>query len=87
MALTWLSGEGYIQFGVLVAWFPAFLFLLYEAGRKKQEKWIAFGKSFCISCLLCGILFVPVAHFLPSMEKDACPDFHDEQPMRYLPRV
>jgi len=85
MALTWLSGEGYIQYAVLLAWFPAFLCLLYEAGRKKQEKWIAFGKSFCISCLLCGILFVPVAHYLPSMDKDACPDFHDEQPMRYLP--
>ena len=85
MAVTWLSGEGYIQLGVILAWFPAFLCLLYEPGKKKQEKWISFGKSLFISGLLCGILFVPVAHFIPSMDKDACPDFHDVQPMRYLP--
>ena len=85
MALTWLSGEGYIQLGVVLAWFPAFLWLLYETGKKKQEKWIAFGKSLFISGLLCGLLIVPSAHFLPSMDKDSCPNLPDLQPMRYLP--
>jgi hypothetical protein len=85
LALTWLSGEGYIQFGVIIAWIPAFLCLLYEVGKRKQEKWIAFGKSLFISGLLCGLLIIPAAHFLPSMEKDSCSDFQDVQPMRYLP--
>lgn len=85
MALTWLSGEGYIQLGVVLAWFPAFLWLLHEPGRKKQEKWIAFGKSLLISGLLCGLLIVPAAHFLPSMDKDSCPNLPDLQPIRYLP--
>ena len=85
LALTWLSGEGYIQIGIVLAWFPAFLWLLYETGKKKQEKLIAFGKSLVISGLLCGILVVPLAHFLPAIEKDSCPDFQDVQPMRYLP--
>ena len=85
MALTWLSGEGYIQLGVVLAWFPAFLWLLYEAGQKKQQKWIAFGKSLLISGLLCGLLIVPSAHFLHSSDKDSCPDLPDLQPMRYLP--
>ncbi len=85
LALTWLSGEGYIQIGIVLAWFPAFIWLLYETGRKKQEKLIAFGKSVVISGLLCGILAVPLAHFLPAIEKDSCPDFQDVQPMRYLP--
>lgn len=75
MALTWLSGEGYIQLGVVLAWFPAFLWLLYEAGQKRQEKWIAFGKSVVISGLLCGLLIVPAAHFLPVSDKDTCRTF------------
>ena len=85
LALTWLSGEGYIQIGIVLAWFPAFLWLLYETGKKKQEKLIAVGKSLVISGLLCGILIVPLVHFLPVSEKDTCPDFQDVQPMRYLP--
>jgi hypothetical protein len=86
MALTWLSGEGYIQLGVLLAWVPAFIWLLFEAGKKKQEKLIAFGKSILISGLLCGILILPSAHFLVSgMGKDSCPNLPDLQPIRYLP--
>lgn len=85
MALTWLSGEGYIQLGVVLAWFPAFLWLLFETGQKRQEKWIAFGKSLLISGLLCGLLIVPSAHFLPNSDKDSCPDLPDLQPIRYLP--
>jgi hypothetical protein len=86
MALTWLSGEGYIQLGVVLGWFPAFLWLLYEDGRKRQEKWIAFGKSLLISGLLCGTLILPAGHFMINgMDKDSCSDFHDLQPMRYLP--
>lgn len=86
MALTWLSGEGYIQLGVVLSWFPAFLWLLYEYGKKKQEKLIAFGKSLLISGLLCGILILPAAHFMiHDMDKPSCPDFQDVQPMRYLP--
>jgi hypothetical protein len=85
MALTWLSGEGYIQLVVVLGWFPAFLWLLYESGKKKQEKWIAFCKSLFISGLLCGILIIPAAHFMHDMDKDDCPDLHDVQPIRYLP--
>jgi hypothetical protein len=86
MALTWLSGEGYIQVAVVFAWFPAFLLLLYETGKKKQEKWIAFGKSLLLSGILCGILILPAGHFMVSgMDKDSDPGFKDEQPMRYLP--
>jgi hypothetical protein len=85
MALTWLSGQGYIQLGVVLGWFPAFLWLLYEDGKKKQEKWIAFGKSLLISGLLCGILFLPAALFIRNMDKMAMTDFRNLQPMRYLP--
>ncbi len=86
MALTWLSGQGYIQLAVVLAWFPAFWFLLYEKGQKRQEKWIAFGKAFLISILLCGIFFLPTARsMVHGMDKPSCDDFHDVQPMRYLP--
>jgi hypothetical protein len=86
MALTWLSGEGYIQLGVVLSWFPAFLWLLYDIGKKKQDKLIAFGKSLIISGFLCGILILPAGRFMiHGMDKPSCPDFQDVQPMRYLP--
>jgi hypothetical protein len=85
MALAWLSGQGYIQLGLVFGWFPAFLWLLYEEGKVKQEKWIAFGKSLFISGMLCAILFLPAAHFFKYMDKMAMTDFRNLQPIRYLP--
>jgi hypothetical protein len=85
MALTWLSGQGYNQLGVVVGWFPAFVWLLYENGKKKQQKWIAFGSAIILSALICAILFLPAAHFMSSMEKYTMDDFKNLQPMRYVP--
>lgn len=85
MALTWLSGQGYIQLGVLVGWFPAFLWLLFERGKKYQRKWMAFGGALIISLLICAILLLPALHFSGSTEKYTMGDFKNLQPMRYVP--
>lgn len=85
MALTWLSGQGYIQVGVFFGWFPAFLYLLYQENHQKQEKWLAFGKSLLLSILLCGILFLPSLHFINAMDKYTMEDFKSLQPFNYIP--
>jgi hypothetical protein len=42
MALTWLSGQGYIQFMVIVAYFPVFLWYLIEKQKPKFSQWRRF---------------------------------------------
>lgn len=85
MALTWLSGQGYIQLGVLLGWFPAFLWILFEKGKKQQQKWLAFGGALIISLLICAILLLPALHFSGSTEKYTMDDFKNLQPLRYVP--
>ncbi len=84
LALAWLSGQGYNQLGVVLAWFPAAIWLLYESGKKKQEKWIAFGSAIVISALLCAVLLVPALRFWGNIEKFTMDDFKNLQPMRYV---
>jgi hypothetical protein len=85
MALLWLSGQGYIQLGVLLGWFPAFLFLLYQTNQKKQEKWLAFGKSFLLSIAISGLFLIPTLHFFTQMEKYTMGDLKSLQPLSYIP--
>lgn len=85
MALAWLSGQGYNQIGLVVGWFPVFVWLLYENGRSKQRKWLAFGAALILSFLICAILFLPAAHFIGSIEKYTMDDFKNLQPMGYVP--
>ena len=85
MALLWLSGQGYIQVGVIIGWFPAFLYLLYQSNQKKQEKWVAFGKSFLLSIAISGLLLIPSVHFFAQMEKYTMDDLKSLQPFAYIP--
>lgn len=85
MALCWLSGQAYNQIGVVVGWFPVFVWLLYRTGKKFQRRWLAFGTAIILSFLICAILFLPAAHFIGSMEKYSMDDFKNLQPMRYVP--
>jgi hypothetical protein len=84
LALTWVSGQGYIQLGVIVGWFPAFLFLLLTRSSTDQTKIIAFGKSILISIVLCGIFFLPTVHFMNQMDKYTMEDFKSMQPLNYI---
>jgi len=64
-ALTWLSGQGYIQIAVAGAWLPAMLFL---SGRDRQ-KWKDLFFALGLSLLLSAVFILPLLHFYPWMEK------------------
>jgi hypothetical protein len=85
LALLWLSGQGYIQIGVIIGWFPAFLLLLYQSGQKIQKKWIAFGKAFLLSIALSSLLILPTLHFYHNILKYSADDFKSLQPLAYIP--
>ncbi len=85
LASLWLSGQGYIQLGVLIAWFPAFIYLFYQPGQKKQEKWMAFVQAFLLSLALAAILLVPAARFVGVMDKYTMDDLKSLQPFAYIP--
>ncbi len=85
LSMTWLSGQGYIQVGLVAAWFPAFLYLLYDRATHRQEKWILFGKALALSGLICAVLFLPAAHFMSAIDKFTMDGFKDLQPLKYIP--
>lgn len=85
LSLTWLSGQGYIQVGLIAAWFPAFLYLLYDRASHRQEKWIVFGKALALSALICAVLFLPAVHFMSAIDKFTMDGFKDLQPLKYIP--
>jgi hypothetical protein len=85
MAFTWLSGQGYIQIGVVVGWFPAFIFLFYQTNNNKQEKLLAFGKSLLLSIFLSGIWVLPTLHFFSQVDKFTMVDFKSLQPFNNIP--
>ncbi|MGC9336480.1 MAG: hypothetical protein ACP5JJ_20265 [Anaerolineae bacterium] len=83
LASAILSGQGYIQFGLLCT-APAFLFLLLNDVRLdsiRREYAVALG----LAVLLAAPLLVPLVHFLPNFTKAGDVTFGIAQPLEYMP--
>jgi len=85
LALALLSGQGYMQLGLLLGIFPALVVFL--IGKSPQRRRIA--KGFVLAGLLGGLLtaifWIPLLHFIPNFAKYLSPTFTSVQPLEYLP--
>jgi len=82
-ALAILSGQGYIQFG-MIGILPAVLFLLVEKRRKLSPHWRYYLLASFLGFLLAAPLLIPLIHFGSNIAKDLDPEFRSIQPLKYF---
>jgi hypothetical protein len=82
-ALTILSGQGYMQVG-MIATLPAVLVLLFQGNGKFASHWRYYLLAFLIAVLLASPFLVPLAHFAPNIAKDMDPQFRSAQPVQFF---
>lgn len=79
-ALLIVSGQGYLQIGMLLV-LPLFAFLLI----REREAWTKLGASMGLGGWLAGVFLIPFLHFYPNFGKDADPYFASSQPLEWIP--
>lgn len=85
LTLLILSGQGYLQIGVLVTFLPAFLIFLLDHRFRLNSLTAKFILAGGLAFLLSATFLVPLLHFLPSFAKDGDAYFTTTQPLEYLP--
>lgn len=81
--LALLSGQGYMQIGLLLGIFPAFSIFILDRSLKPNSLLKQFAIAFGLALLLCGLLLIPTLHFLPNYAKETDASFSSVQPMGY----
>ncbi len=84
LALAILSGQGYLQVGLVLGIFPAFL--VFFLGNPRQRSLLKeFVLSGILAVLLAGVLLVPLLHFYPNINKNVDPEFRMAQALEFIP--
>ncbi|HVG99007.1 MAG TPA: hypothetical protein VNK05_19010, partial [Chloroflexota bacterium] len=84
MALAALSGQAYVQIGLVCA-LPALVVLLPGDGARRRLILRRYALAALVAVLLAAPLLVPLGHFLPQLGKETDPLFRSAQPFQYLP--
>ena len=84
LALTLVSGMGYIQVALL-GWVPLLLIFVLDKRLRLRPNTLEFVLAAGVALLLAGVLLVPLAHFLPGFAKHGDPLFGSAQPLEYVP--
>jgi hypothetical protein len=85
LALTWVSGGGYIQIAIVMVFITTFWVLMVDNHFHLQPVWKDFALAVILSVLLAGIFWVPLLHYLPNFIKDGDPYLTNLQPLEYMP--
>jgi hypothetical protein len=86
LGLALLSGQGYMQLGLLLAILPALLVLLVDKRLRLRPVWKEFALAGAIALLVAAVLWVPALHFVPLLEKPVDPGtFSSAQALPYAP--
>ena len=84
LASAFLSGQGYIQVG-LVGAFPALLFLIFDNKLRLINVWKYFLLAFIIAGLLSAVFIIPFTNLYPNFVKYLDLEFDVAQPFKYIP--
>lgn len=85
VALALVSGQGYMQLGMVLAVFPSFLVFLLDGTPRAASLSKGFALAGLLAILLAAILWVPFLHYLPEFTKDMDPSFRAVQTIEYAP--
>ena len=70
LALVIVSGQGYLQIGLLFGVIPAFVILLFDDQYHLTNLWREFLIAAGLGLLLAAVFLVPVLHFFPNFGKE-----------------
>lgn len=85
LALAMVSGQGYLQIGLLLTIFPALLILLYDGNFHLKPQWKYFVLAGLLAILLASVFFIPLFHFGSNLGKGNDLVMGSRQPIQYLP--
>ena len=85
VALTLVSGQGYVQVGMVLGIAPAALILVAQRGVRLGRSWKEFALAGLLAIVLAGVFLVPLAHFAPFIDKHTDPDLAAAEPLEYVP--
>jgi hypothetical protein len=83
LALTWLSGQGYIQIVVILAYLPTIFLYLLNAEKPKYVVCKKALSAVLLSIVLISILLVPLIHFMGNWQKILANKLDSIQPLGY----
>jgi hypothetical protein len=84
LALAGLSGQGYMQVGLVLGIIPAFL-VFFPGHARLRALWTEFALAGVLSVMMTAVLLVPLLHFYPNIYKNVDPDFSLAQSLAYIP--
>ena len=84
-ALVLLSGQGYIQVGLLLGVLPAALVYWIDKPSAIGHIFRRLLLAGLVTLLLSAVLWVPLLHMAPNLSKDGDPTLSHSQPLEYLP--
>lgn len=79
MALTLVSGHGYIQLAVAFGFLPALLIYWFDAQVRLRPVWKSFLWAAGLTVLLTAVFWLPLLHFWPEVLKESDLTFSGEQ--------
>lgn len=85
VALTLLSGQGYIQVAMLPVLLTAALVFGLDDHLRRSPAWREYLFAGAIAALVAGIFLVPMLHFLPQASKHVDTGLAAGQPLGYVP--
>lgn len=85
LALALLSGQGYMQIGLVLGILPPLIFFFWDDTGKLRPIWKEFLLAGLLAVLISAVLWVPVAHFSPQIVKWTDPEFKAVQDIAYIP--
>lgn len=83
LALLVLSGQGYSQIVVILAYFPVLLWYIVKPFHRRLENWKYLFQACLLGLLLISILLVPFVHFMGNWQKPVNPELNSLQPLEY----
>jgi hypothetical protein len=85
IGLALLSGQGYMQVGLVLGILPAFLVFLVRRETRLKNLWKEYLLAGAIAALIAGIFLIPMIHFYPNVSKPTDPLFSIAQPLKFVP--
>ncbi len=83
LTLTWLSGQGYVQLVVILAYLPAVLWYMFKPAKPHFDLWKWAAAALLLSILLVSVLLVPFLHFNGNWQKPFTANLESIQPLGY----
>jgi hypothetical protein len=85
IGLALLAGQGYMQVGLMLGIFPAFLIFLPGREARFKNLWKEYLLAGALAFLIAGIFLIPMLHFFPNLTKSEDASFGLAQLLKYIP--